>query len=67
MEIVWGKMEEVKRTTGVSSRVLRDWCKKGWVRIAKFNQRNLVYRIADVDEVLKAIAEGRSPRKARGR
>ena len=66
MEIIWGKVPEVKRTTGVSSRVLRDWSNRGWVRTAKYNQRNIVYRIPDIDVVLKALAEGRTPRRARG-
>jgi hypothetical protein len=63
--LLWGTQEQIKEICGVSRRVLKDWAKKGFVRNARYNHTASVYRVDDVDQALIAVAEGRSPRKAK--
>lgn len=60
---IWAEKPEILRAFGIGRRMLQEWRQKGFVRVAKLNERKIVYRVADVEKTLMLIAEGRTPKR----
>jgi hypothetical protein len=62
---IWGSRKTVRRWFGLSQRRLDEMVLEGWVRSVKFGGRSAtrLFRLEDVDEALKMLARGSTPRR----
>ena len=68
-KVKWARRDDIFDMFGIPVRKFQRLVHEGYVRSVKFGdtqQAARVYRVADVEDALQALAEGRQPRRPTG-